>query len=148
MSGYWGMGIYHPKTKENVGTLWRTAHNLGASYIFTIGHRYRHQASDTTKAWRTLPLYSYQSFDDFHSTLPHECRLVAVEFPHKRARAVNNYVHPDQAVYLLGAEDYGLPDKILDRVHSIIHIPSKMCLNVAVAGSIIAYDRMVKRGAL
>jgi hypothetical protein len=33
------MGIQNgKKTPENLGVLWRTAQNLGASYIFTIGN--------------------------------------------------------------------------------------------------------------
>jgi hypothetical protein len=39
-SGYFGIGIIGPKTPENVGTLWCTAHALGAAWIFTVGHRY------------------------------------------------------------------------------------------------------------
>lgn len=34
---YFAIGIYHPKTEMNMGTLWRSAYQLGASYIFTIG---------------------------------------------------------------------------------------------------------------
>lgn len=39
--GYFGIGIYHTKNVLNVGTLWRSAHNFGASFIFTVGMRYR-----------------------------------------------------------------------------------------------------------
>ena len=28
-----------------------SAHNLGAAFIFTVGQRYKYQASDNTKAW-------------------------------------------------------------------------------------------------
>lgn len=34
--GYYGIGIYHPKTTENVGTLWRSAHNFGADFPTSI----------------------------------------------------------------------------------------------------------------
>ena len=33
---YFGIGIYKPKTQENIGSLWRTAYILGASFIFFI----------------------------------------------------------------------------------------------------------------
>ncbi len=36
---YFEIGIFHPKTKENIGTLWRSAYQLGAAGIFTIGKR-------------------------------------------------------------------------------------------------------------
>jgi tRNA (guanosine-2'-O-)-methyltransferase len=44
MRGYYGIGIENVKTAENVGTLWRSAYILGASFIFTIGKRYKKQA--------------------------------------------------------------------------------------------------------
>ena len=53
--GYYGIGIYEPKTKDNVGTLWRSAHNIGGDFIFYIGRRYKKQAIDTTKAQRNIP---------------------------------------------------------------------------------------------
>lgn len=33
---YFGIGIQNGKTPENLGVLWCTAQNLGASFIFTI----------------------------------------------------------------------------------------------------------------
>ncbi len=54
------------------------------------------------------------------------------------------FTHPERAIYLLGAEDTGLPESVQSLCQSIIHIKSPMCLNVAVAGSIIMYDRISK----
>ena len=34
---FFGIGIQNGKTPENLGVLWRSAQNLGASFIFTIG---------------------------------------------------------------------------------------------------------------
>jgi hypothetical protein len=47
--GFFAVGVDQPKCEINIGTLWRTAHILGAAYLFTIGKRYRRQPSDTTK---------------------------------------------------------------------------------------------------
>lgn len=41
--GYYGIGIYETKEETNVGTLWRSAQNFGADFIFTIGARYKTQ---------------------------------------------------------------------------------------------------------
>lgn len=49
MSGYFEIGIFHSKTEQNIGTLWRSAYQLGASGIFTIGKRYKEMSSDTYK---------------------------------------------------------------------------------------------------
>ena len=36
MSGYFEIGIYNGKTEVNMGTLWRSAYQLGASGIFIV----------------------------------------------------------------------------------------------------------------
>lgn len=46
MRGYFEIGIYNNKTPSNLGTLWRSAYQLGAAGIFVIGQRYPKQASD------------------------------------------------------------------------------------------------------
>ena len=143
MRGYFGIGIYHTKTEINVGTLWRSAHNFGAAFIFTIGRRYKKQASDTTKAWRAIPLYHYTTFEDFKSNIPLEARIVAVEQA-PGAIALDGFAHHERCIYLLGAEDHGIPDAILKQASSIVYIDTPMCLNVAVAGSIVMYDRTTK----
>lgn len=140
--GYFGIGIYHPKTTENIGTLWRSAHNVGADFIFTIGKRYKKQASDTTRAERHVPLYEFASFDDFKERLPRGCEVVFVEQA-EGARDLKDIKHPEAACYILGAEDYGIPETFM-RGHQKVYIDTPHCLNVAVAGSILLYDRQSK----
>ena len=76
--------------------------------------------------------------------MPYNCQLVCVEIDEK-AKSLEKITHPEQAVYLLGAEDYGLPKDIL-KGKMTIQIPVKRnyCLNVAVSGSIVMYDRIIK----
>lgn len=143
MRGYFQIGIYHVKNSINVGGLFRSAHCFGASSIFTIGRRYQKQSSDTSKAWRSIPLYHYLSFDDFYRQLPRECKLVGVEITDK-AKDITSYIHPEQCAYCLGAEDYGLPEQVLERCWNVIKIPTTNCLNVAVTGSVVMYDRYLK----
>lgn len=140
--GFFGVAIYHPKWSCNVGTLLRSAHNFGASFLVTIGRRYRPQPSDTTNATAHLPLFEYRSMDEL--VLPKGTRIVGVELA-EGARPLPDYCHPDRCLYLLGAEDYGLPPAILKRCHDVIMIPGlPHCLNVATVGSIVLYDRSVK----
>ncbi len=140
--GYYGIGIYQPKTTKNIGTLWRSAHNFGADFIFTIGQRYKKQASDTTKSERHIPLYEYETFNDFKNNLPKGCQMVFVEQA-TGSRNLKDIVHPERAVYILGAEDYGVPEEMMIG-HLKVHIETPMCLNVAVAGSITMFDRKNK----
>lgn len=143
MRGYFGIGIENTKTEMNIGTLWRSAHIMGASFIFTIGKRYKKQPSDTMKTWRSIPLYHYLTFDEFYKALPFDCRLIGVELD-KDSVKVQNFVHPERCIYLLGAEDHGLTKIALEKCHELVQLPGEYCMNVAVAGSIIMYDRIVK----
>ena len=147
MRGYFGIGIYHGKTAENIGTLWRSAYAYGADFIFTVGRRYKQQCSDVGKAWRHIPLWNFSDMDDLQMHIPYDCRLVSVELA-EQARSLATFVHPERAIYLLGAEDNGLPADILSRSWAVVQIPSarEFCLNVATAGSLVAYDRYAKIG--
>jgi tRNA (guanosine-2'-O-)-methyltransferase len=141
--GYCGIGIYNTKCPANIGTLWRTAHSLEVDFIFTIGSRYKHDKLDTSKAPKHLPLFQFDSFHNFKLSIP-IASLVAVELNNK-SRPLKNFIHPERAIYLLGAEDTGIPDNILNDCDSIVQLPGNYCLNVAVAGSIVLYDRNSKR---
>ena len=144
MRGYFGIGVYRPRCEENIGTLWRSAYQLGASYIFTVGARYKRQRSDTVGCSRHVPMFHYGSFDDLVSHLPVEATLVALEHG---GGALVDFKHPQRAVYLLGAEDDGLPGEVLARVKHVVTIPAvrTISFNVAMAGSICLYDRWLKQ---
>ena len=141
--GFFGIGIQNGKTPENLGVLWRSAQNLGASYIFTIGNRYAKQACDTHKAVGAMPYFHYNTFEEFYDNLPKGAMLVGVELD-KRAVSLETFEHPRRCVYLLGAEDNGLSSIAIKKSHFLIKFKSILSLNVSVAGSIVMYDRQAK----
>lgn len=73
MRGYFGIGCWHPKYEQNIGTLFRSAVAFGAAYVFTVGRRYRKQASDTGNAMGVIPLYHFKDMDDLKKHLPVGC---------------------------------------------------------------------------
>ena len=141
---YFGIGIQNGKTPENLGVLWRSAQNMGASFIFTIGNRYAKQASDTHNAVKAMPYFHYDTFDAFFKNLPKGARLVGVELTEK-ALPLEAFNHPRRCVYLLGAEDHGLSKLAIEKSHFLVKFKSELSLNVAVAGSIVMYDRGIDK---
>lgn len=145
--GYFGVAVYRPKFDVNIGTLWRSADLFGASFLATVGARYPHhrQASDTTNARMHVPMHHYGSLDELIAGLPYSCPLIGVEMD-PRARELSTFTHPERGLYLLGAEDHGLPQAVIDRCHYLVQIPTvkPYSLNVAVAGSIVIQDRFTK----
>jgi tRNA G18 (ribose-2'-O)-methylase SpoU len=144
--GFFGIGIWHAKHEVNIGTLWRSATLYDAAFVFTVGARYKAQASDTCKTRLHTPLYHYTDVDDLIEHLPYSCPLVGVELD-PRAKSLTGYRHPERAVYLLGAEDHGLPPGVVDRCHDLVVIPTVRGFshNVAVAGAITLHDRHTKQ---
>lgn len=141
---YFGIGIQNGKTPENLGVLWRSAQNLGATFIFTIGNRYAKQACDTHNAVKAIPYFHYDTFEAFFDNLPKGARLVGVELDEK-ASDLETFEHPRRCVYLLGAEDHGLSLKAMDKCHHLVKFKSEKSLNVAVAGTIVMYDRNLSK---
>lgn len=141
--GYFGIGIYGCKKEVNIGTLWRSASAFGANYLFTIGSRYTKQSSDTTKSWRHTPLFHYRNWQHFKMSILYSCLLIGVELL-DNATCLFKFCHPERCIYLLGAEDNGLPDFVTKQCHRIVQIPTNVCLNVATTGSIVMYDRKMK----
>lgn len=143
VAGYCAIGVYNAKTDHNIGTLWRSAYILGASYIFTVGKRYKKQSSDVTKTWARIPYFHYDTLEDLLNNIPYDCHLIGIELT-EDAEWLHEMEHPKRAIYLLGAEDQGLPEKVLEKCRKIVKLPGNSSLNVAVTGSIVLHDRAAK----
>ena len=145
--GYFGVAVYNPKHETNVGLLWRTAVAYDAAFLATVGGtRYKRQHSDTPDSQRHTPLHHYTDIDDLIAHLPHECDLVGVEIA-PTAVSLDRYAHRPRALYLLGAEDHGLPAEVMRRCRDIVTVPTQrdFSLNVSVAGSIVLSHRHMAR---
>lgn len=144
---FFEVGIYHTKSVENVGTLWRTAYQLGAAGLFTIGARYKHHPSDPFKTMRHIPLRNYLTFEQYLEHRPVNSILVAIE---EGGTPLSEFDHPQQAIYILGAEDYGLPGPIIKKCNCVVSLEAmtRPSYNVAVAGSIVLYDRVFGKGKI
>jgi tRNA G18 (ribose-2'-O)-methylase SpoU len=138
--GYCAIGIEHGKCPANLGTLFRSADLFDAAFIFTVGHRYKRQPTDTLHSWRHLPLFNFPTLDDLYLHMPYDCLLVGVELM-PEAAPIAKYVHPPRAVYLLGAEDWGISSEARSRVQQVVQLPGRRSLNVAVAGSLVLFHR-------
>ena len=142
--GYFGIGFYKPKFEVNLGTLFRSAYIFGASFVFTIEGNYKRQNSDTLDVTKHLPLWNFPTIEDMEKSMPSILQTVYVE-QFSGATPLEEYKHPERAVYILGNEDTGFSENIL-KGKDVISITSEksFSLNVSVAGSIIMYDRITK----
>mgnify|MGYP003145762366 CR=1 FL=1 len=143
--GYFGVGVEGISKPMNAGNLFRTAHAFGASFVFTIGADYsvRRARSDTSVAPKNIPWYDHDTIDDM--LLPKGCKIVGVELLDE-ATDLPSFFHPINAAYVLGRERGSLSPAMQEKCDYFIKIPTKFCLNVATAGAIVMYDRIVSHG--
>ena len=89
------------------------------------------------------PLYNYNNFSDFLA--PEGAILVGVELTDD-AIDLPKFKHPQKAIYILGPEKGNLSNNILSRCKYTVRIPTKFCINIAMAGAIVMYDRVISLG--
>lgn len=150
MRGYFAIGIDGVSKAGNMGNLIRTAHGFGAAFAFSIGQRMKEGDSplmspgtDTSKTAKSVPYYEFETLDELK--LPEGCRLVAVEITDE-AIDMPSFRHPLNAAYILGSERMSVSEDVLARCDHVIKIPTQFSLNVATAGAIVMYDRLLCYG--
>ncbi len=144
--GYFGIGVEGVSKSANVGALLRTAHAFGAAFCFTVNAGFDSRASrlaDTSDTPRHVPLWRFD--DPATMALPDECVLVGVELL-AEATELPAFRHPLSAAYILGPERSGLSPATLARCRHIVRIPTRFALNLAVAGALVLYDRLLQQG--
>ena len=146
MKGYFGIGVEGVSKAVNVGTLFRTAHAFGASFVFTLRAQYdsfRGGRSDTSDTPRSVPTYDFADLETFR--LPQDCRLVGIEIS-DTAVELPSFRHPRQAAYILGSEREGLSADVQSLCDYVVKIPTRFSVNLGVAGALVMYDRRISLG--
>jgi tRNA G18 (ribose-2'-O)-methylase SpoU len=139
--GYFAIGAERMSKSLNLGNLMRSAHAFGASFTFTIGASYQalEARADTSKGQWHLPHYNWTTLDEV--ALPKGCKLVGIELVDD-AVPLPSFCHPLRAAYVLGPERGSLSPELLERCDFTVKIPTIFCINVAMAGAIVMYDRV------
>jgi len=138
--GYFAIGAERMSKSLNLGNLMRSAHGFGASFTFTIGATYQalEARADTSKGRDHVPHFDWRTLADMQ--LPNGCKLVGIELI-EDAIDLPSFRHPKRAAYILGPERGSLSQELLGRCDYTVKIPTKFCVNVAMAGAVVMYDR-------
>lgn len=146
MRGYFGIGVQGVSKAMNVGSLFRTAHAFGASFVFTVAATYPREEgklADTSDTPGNLPFYEFA--DVAALRLPQGCALIGVEIVDEAAE-LPSFRHPRCAAYVLGPERGALPPELIALCDQVVRIPTKFSVNLAIAGAIVMYDRLLSTG--
>lgn len=144
--GFAAIGCDNPKTPANMGSVLRAAGCYGASMVAFAGPRparlkINKCVTDTQKAFRHIPTLWPE---DLHDIIPHDCVPVAVDLI-EGAKSLTDYVHPERAFYIFGAEDATLENRITSWCRDTIYVPTNYCMNLAATVNVVLYDRMSKQ---
>ena len=143
--GFFGIGVENLSKPHNAGSLYRTAHAFHADFIFAIAPTVEVRKIlkvDTSRAARHVPFYAYETIKDLNKPL--NSKIIGVELM-SGAEDLPDFIHPDQAVYIMGPEKGSLSPDIVEKCDFLVKIPTKFCVNVGTAGAILLYDRYMKK---
>jgi len=144
--GYFGIGVEGVSKSENVGALLRTAHAFGAAFCFSVGPGWDARAARHADTAETPTHVPFWRFPDLAALdLPQGCVLVGIELLDD-AIDLPSFRHPLNAAYVLGPERAGLSPALLARCRHVVRIPTRFALNLAVAGALVLYDRLLQHG--
>ena len=144
MRGYAAVGLDNPKFPSNVGAAMRAIGAYKGAFLAISGQRLGGNPighTDTKKYYKHIPLLRVNNLRDI---IPYDCVPVAVDLV-EGAVPLPEYIHPERAFYIFGAEDGTLGEEILDWCQDKIMIPTNRCMNLAATVNVVLYDRMAKK---
>lgn len=139
--GYVCIGLDEPKCGANIDGVMRAAHVFGARMIAVSGDRVRGHKTDTTKAWKHIPVLSV---DNLITAVPTGASLIAVDLV-EGATPLPQFKHPERAFYVFGGEDRTLCGALLNASQFRVMVPTRYCMNLAATVNVVLYDRLCKR---
>lgn len=153
-----GVICINTKFRSNVGMILRLSAAFGADYFYWTGNRAElapNEISGRTRLPREERMKDYKNVD-FRNLSEHSLGValsvlqphtpIAVEY-RQDFEPLTTFKHPENAIYIFGSEDEGIPASVLRRCHRFTTVPSDHVLNLATAVAIVLYDRRQKENA-
>jgi tRNA(Leu) C34 or U34 (ribose-2'-O)-methylase TrmL len=145
------IALYNPKFPHNVGAAIRSASCWRIPKLIWSGNRvplpkdwmnseefreYRMPREERMKGYKDVELSKSEKFkDEFKGYVP-----VAIELV-ENSENLFDFEHPENAFYIFGPEDGGIPSTILQHCHRFVQIPTAHCLNLSAAINVVMSHR-------
>ena len=138
------IALDNPKFPHNVGAALRAASAWGAESLWFSGERVSLEPKNGQRLPREERMKGYQDvalrhgeypFDNYPDHVP-----IAVEVL-PGAVQLQDFVHPENAVYVFGPEDGSIRKSWRRHCHQMVIIPTKHCLNLGAAINVVCYSR-------
>jgi len=145
------IGLYNPKSPNNVSSVMRSCGNFGADAIYFTGTRYpraRDAKSDLAKMSRKVSTnIAVTAVDCLIDAVANDMEIICIELA-INATPLPEYKHPLNAFYIFGPEDGTLSRDIVNKADAVVYVPTIGCMNLAATVNVVLYDRSVKRPLL
>ena len=141
--GYFAIGAERMSKSLNLGNLMRSAHGFGASFTFTLGATYTGIGSVGRYLERrqcTCRTTTGARVDEM--VLPHGCKLVGVELVDDGDRPAELPPSAARGLCAGAGARRSVGCRCSRRCDYVVKIPTSFCVNVAMAGAIVMYDRV------
>lgn len=139
--GFFAIGLDNPKTSANIAGVLRACSCYEAAMLAISGTRYQKHGCDTMVQHRRMPMLQVA---DLHEVVPYDCIPVAVDLV-SDAQSLVDFIHPERAFYVFGAEDNTLGERVLSWCKRRVMVPTRACMNLAACVNVVLYDRMAKQ---
>jgi tRNA(Leu) C34 or U34 (ribose-2'-O)-methylase TrmL len=141
-----GVVLINPKFPHNVGATIRACSCFGVESLIWTGSRI--DLSPYERLPREERMKDYKSVRFRNHERPLElfgqCTPVCVEV-FENSEPLTLFEHPDDAMYVFGPEDGGVPQVIRRLCHRFVHIPAHFCLNLSAAVNVVLAHRLMSR---
>ncbi|HWA95303.1 MAG TPA: TrmH family RNA methyltransferase [Terracidiphilus sp.] len=143
-----GLILINPKYLHNVAAAIRAASCFDVTRMVWTGSRIdwspleRLPREERMKGYKDV-VWNHDKRDKPFSFFEPAVTPVCVELL-ENSEALTTFEHPENAVYVFGPEDGGVPQVIRRFCHRFVHIQSNHCLNLAAAINVVLHDRKVK----
>jgi tRNA C32,U32 (ribose-2'-O)-methylase TrmJ len=142
------VALVNPKYPHNVGSALRSCSAFGIRQLWFTGNRALEAIAARGRLPREERMKGYQDValvqdERFLDRFGPDVTPVAVEV-RQQAESLATFTHPARALYVFGPEDGGLGRPIVNHCHRFVIIPSRHCLNLATAVSIVLAHRVMQ----
>jgi len=113
------------RTPYNIGNIIRIADNVGCNEVIFINDLPVFEESKirkTAEASYDSGIWHFRTKNQFFSSLPKNCELVAIETA-TNSESIYDTILPEQPVFILGNELQGIEDDVINRCKKVVHIP-------------------------
>jgi tRNA(Leu) C34 or U34 (ribose-2'-O)-methylase TrmL len=147
-SGGPGLILVNPKYLHNIAAAIRAASCFDVTRLVWTGTRVdlslldRLPREERMKGYKDV-VWTHDKHDKPFDLFMPDISPVCVELL-ENSEPLTTFEHPENAVYVFGPENGGVPQVIRRFCHRFVHIQSNHCLNLAAAVNVVLHDRKAK----